>query len=354
MSKQNEEMTRPEKKSEAIEIRVPHETKQQFMDACKADERTASEVLRCAIDVYLDRGGFSRGRRHWLYGALFASCIAAVGATYVAISSLEQNDRLTASHSELLKANQAFSRMMAAGWEQENPLLHLYFDKSDTNGDERLTQDEFVKSIVSRGTVSDGLGTEGETVMMKVGVGVIIPTEDARALHREGLAQTCFQALGEIGDTQRAREFLELDTNADNQLTLTELGQSKRIPVLYEIQRDFMLKDADGDGLLTYDETKEDVSVWRGKNATLQNDTTNTVWGELPEACKNPNSTNPQGRLFIKAEKLKRFMIGEFPGGAIAPQPKHFDRLDLDGSGSLDFAEFVAWYNRGLGDFIGD
>ncbi len=352
MSDQHEEMTRPEKKSEAIEIRVPHDTKQQFMDACKADERTASEVLRNAIDVYLTRGGFSRGRRPWLYGALVATAAVAIAATYTAITARDQNDRLMLSHDEALRVNDAFSRVVAAGWEQDNPLLHLYFAKSDTNGDDRLTQDEYVKSITSRGTVSDGLGAAGQTVMMKVGVGIIIPTGDAQALSQKGLADRCFKALGEIGDTQHAREFFELDSNKDNQLTRAEVSHSARIPSLYEIQRDFMLKDTDGDGALSYEEAKEDVRVWRANNATLLNDTTNTAWGALPEACMDPENSNPQGQLFIKTEKLKRFVIGKFPDGAFGPQQKHFDLLDLDGSGSLDFAEFVAWYNHGLGDFI--
>ncbi|MEC8456219.1 MAG: hypothetical protein VXZ43_04830 [Pseudomonadota bacterium] len=44
---------RPLKKTETIEIRLPHDTKTAFMARCRAEGRTASDVLRRFIDAEL-------------------------------------------------------------------------------------------------------------------------------------------------------------------------------------------------------------------------------------------------------------------------------------------------------------
>lgn len=41
---------RPPKKSETLEIRLPHTSKLAFMERCRADGRTASEVVRGLIE----------------------------------------------------------------------------------------------------------------------------------------------------------------------------------------------------------------------------------------------------------------------------------------------------------------
>lgn len=42
------------KKSESLEVRIPHETKQAFLSACREDGTTASEVVRTSVQTYLD------------------------------------------------------------------------------------------------------------------------------------------------------------------------------------------------------------------------------------------------------------------------------------------------------------
>lgn len=42
------------KKSETLEVRIPHETKQAFLTACREDGTTASEVVRDCVQTYLD------------------------------------------------------------------------------------------------------------------------------------------------------------------------------------------------------------------------------------------------------------------------------------------------------------
>ena len=42
------------KKSETLEVRIPYETKQAFLTACREDGTTASEVVRESVQTYLD------------------------------------------------------------------------------------------------------------------------------------------------------------------------------------------------------------------------------------------------------------------------------------------------------------
>ena len=43
------------KKSETLQVRIPYETKQAFLTACREDGTTASEVVRESVQTYLDR-----------------------------------------------------------------------------------------------------------------------------------------------------------------------------------------------------------------------------------------------------------------------------------------------------------
>lgn len=47
--------TRKEKKSESLEVRLPHSKKQAFMEACEREGITASQAVRTFIDVYVRR-----------------------------------------------------------------------------------------------------------------------------------------------------------------------------------------------------------------------------------------------------------------------------------------------------------
>lgn len=49
-----DQKTQRVKKSETLEVRIPHETKQAFLTACREDGTTASEVVREQVQSYLD------------------------------------------------------------------------------------------------------------------------------------------------------------------------------------------------------------------------------------------------------------------------------------------------------------
>ena len=54
---------RPPKKSETLEVRVPHAAKQAFMARCRAEGRSASDVIREFIDGFLARPSIQPERR---------------------------------------------------------------------------------------------------------------------------------------------------------------------------------------------------------------------------------------------------------------------------------------------------
>ena len=66
------------KKSETLEVRIPYETKQAFLTACREDGTTASEVVRDKVQDYLDardrppdgrgpQGSAGRAGRGWTH-----------------------------------------------------------------------------------------------------------------------------------------------------------------------------------------------------------------------------------------------------------------------------------------------
>ena len=68
--------TRPPKKSESLEIRIPHEAKQAFMARCQREGRSASEALRSYIDREIAPPAPKRGRL--IAGTLIAAAVGAV------------------------------------------------------------------------------------------------------------------------------------------------------------------------------------------------------------------------------------------------------------------------------------
>lgn len=76
---------RPPKKSETLEVRLPHSTKTAFMARCRDDGQTASEAVRGYIETELSAGP-RRGRvRLW---QTVAAAVAGLALGAVAAPSL--------------------------------------------------------------------------------------------------------------------------------------------------------------------------------------------------------------------------------------------------------------------------
>jgi hypothetical protein len=76
---------RPPKKSESLEIRIPYPTKQAFMERCREEGVSASEVLRGLIETRLQPA--PRRRLKWAAAALIGLALGAVAAPSLALAS---------------------------------------------------------------------------------------------------------------------------------------------------------------------------------------------------------------------------------------------------------------------------
>jgi hypothetical protein len=72
------------KKSESLEIRIPHPTKEAFMARCRRDGRSASEALRDFIEAEIAPAAPRVRWKPLAAGALIAALVAAVAAPSLA------------------------------------------------------------------------------------------------------------------------------------------------------------------------------------------------------------------------------------------------------------------------------
>ncbi|MGV9006098.1 MAG: hypothetical protein ACOH1H_05085 [Brevundimonas sp.] len=104
---------KPPKKSETIEIRLPHATKTAFMACCKDERRTVSEAVRAFMEREI--GGNRRPGRTRGWHAL-AALVAGLALGAVAAPSLAQSqaapgsraafDRLDRNHDGLVSLDE--------------------------------------------------------------------------------------------------------------------------------------------------------------------------------------------------------------------------------------------------------
>lgn len=87
MTRQNPS-SRPDKKSETLEVRLSHAAKIAFMARCRDEGRTASEAVRVFIEARSAEPG--RGRRRPGLWQAFAALIAGLVLGAVAAPSLAQ------------------------------------------------------------------------------------------------------------------------------------------------------------------------------------------------------------------------------------------------------------------------
>jgi hypothetical protein len=168
------------KKSETLEVRIPYETKQAFLTACREDGTTASEVVREGVQTYLDKRERPDPkkertpamnivmmlpkpvRRYGLRAA--AGGLAAVGLT-------------------------TFAALPSAA----APDFAAIFKKMDANGDGLLTTEEFladrqngdhvrIESKIEKNLSGDQTSatvTDGKTEIKKDAIAFWFPDEDS-------------------------------------------------------------------------------------------------------------------------------------------------------------------------------
>lgn len=88
---------RPPKKSETLEVRLPHQTKTAFMARCRTDGQTASQAVRGFIEAeLLAAGAPSRGRlRVWQTMAAAVAGLALGAAAAPSLARTASADQAT-------------------------------------------------------------------------------------------------------------------------------------------------------------------------------------------------------------------------------------------------------------------
>lgn len=255
------------KKSETLEVRIPYETKQAFLTACREDGTTASEVVRESVQTYLDereRPPIPEKRtlvmklpqpvRHYA-PRIAAGSIAAIGlATFAALPSAAAPD-----------FQAQFSRLDTNkdGVLSPDEFLGPKFDTvSDNNNDvviETRTITHSGKDAPKMEIKPDGMKQEAFTYWLpdELGGGKDGAKDEQREYkfisHREVKELKDGEKAPEAKtftfslDDMKKQEFDSIDANKDGKVTLEEY-KARQTAML---TRGFEILDKNGDKFLT-------------------------------------------------------------------------------------------------------
>ncbi len=323
------------KKSETLEVRIPYETKQAFLTACREDGTTASEVVREKVQDYLDereRPSLNAEKRTLVmklpqpvrrYGLRVAAGTA-VAVGFVSMAALPS----------------------AAA-----PDIKAQFSRLDANSDGVLSVEEFLGSIDSDGAVKEERNVVIESrVTTRTDSGSAetqhsmtpqikrdaftfwLPEElggdkDAAAPKRQA-HEFKFIGTSEVKDDEsgatsthttsfslddiRKDEFAEIDTDKDGKVSLQEY-QTRQTAML---TRGFEVLDANSDKALSEDEYARIVAPpmvklnWTGPDGV-----------DMPE----PPKVEIPGMKTVSPEAIKAA----------------FTRLDANKDGKLSLQEYL-------------
>ena len=228
------------KKSETLEVRIPFETKQAFLTACREDGTTASEVVRGSVQTYLDgreRPPQQSNRTLIMkfpepvrrYGPrIAASAVAAVGlATFAVLPSAAAPD------------------------------LQAAFKRLDVNGDGVLSADEFAGPKPS----GDAKNVVVETRIHKSTDGAA-PPKAAASLLSADVKQDAFTFWlpDELGAPDAGKEQHEYKIITKREVRTSKDKDAAPEPSIVEFSLDDFRKkefdtfDTDRDGKVSYNE----------------------------------------------------------------------------------------------------
>ncbi len=330
----SEQKPRPAKKSETLEVRLPYETKREFLDACREDGTTASEVVRGSIDRYLEErerpnpsqetgkllnmitSAVPKPVRKIRYAAGAAGVVAL--AALVALPSAAGPDlksmfqRLDANKDGVLSADEF------AGPKTDGKADKVFvFHKTEKKDIDARDIDEKEAKAAAKGTpqikeqaYTFWLGDEEpnaeathNVVVERREVRVITNDKDGKAAKPDKLV------LPE--DVQKS-EFERFDANKDGKVSYDEFAGRQRTM----LEAGFKLLDTNGDKMLSEEEYAKIASPI---SITLDADGKGDVDTEI-EAKWEAKTVNP-----ASAEKIKA----------------QFEKLDKNGDKKLSLTEYL-------------
>jgi Ca2+-binding EF-hand superfamily protein len=243
--------SRPPKKSETLEVRLPHETKRAFLEACRKEGRTASEAVRGFIDGYIARAAASErlrdrpqpqrslvmtlasrnGRRGLLAGAV--GSLALIGLA-VSPSAADIDFRAMFERIDTNADGQVTLAEFAAPRTGGGDVMIMRSERVETNDDgvTSRTGEEFWLPAMPR---QDGPASVGLEVRREIEGGELI-TEEVRGLDADDP-----MVIG-----MQTQEFGRFDQNGDGAVDFAEF-EARHLAM---IQSTFSRLDADADGRL--------------------------------------------------------------------------------------------------------
>ena len=229
-------MTKPKKpqqaskKTEALEVRVSHEQKTDFMAACAAHGRSASDVIRDAMRGYTRWGSMARAQ--WRMTMLGTIMVSITAGTMMFIGSPE--------------ASSTGDRLFG----------FADFRRYDHNYDQRLTPNEVLETI---GRVQDIIEQRhdrpGEVGVVMGLLFARYPAAndlDISPLHSapDSVSEGCWAALEAAWIEGYQAQFRRWDADEDGNVTAREFSDAQ----IRSVRSTFSYFDKDGDGVLTRDD----------------------------------------------------------------------------------------------------
>lgn len=231
-------MMRGQKKSDTLEVRLSHAAKHAFMAQCRAQGRTASDVVRGFVEARIageladDRG--TPAARRWLRPAVAAAMIAALGLAmpHAVASAPDLRPSFAAidrNHDGLLTPDEFGARLQPAGRECA-PHHVLALPLRQAAMPEAHGMRPFIVSAADFSFASADRNQDGEVSFAEYGV------------HRLQMLRAGFD---------------ELDANHDGRLAPSEYATAWTLFVFRDAQPDiapFQELDRDGDGVVAWSE----------------------------------------------------------------------------------------------------
>lgn len=264
------------KKSETLEVRIPYETKQAFLTACREDGTTASEVVRESVQTYLDereRPPIQEKRtlvmklpqpvRH--YGPrIAAGGLAAIGlATFVALPSAAAPDfkaqfnQMDANRDGVLSADEFLGTMKAGDGEGKNIVIEtrkVVRKSGEANaatpaGPPQVKQEAFAYALPD-----ELAGDKSEEKHQEFR---FITRNETKAPADADSAGAAEETITFSINDFRQNEFDTIDADKDGKVSLAEYQTHQR----KLFTRGFEMLDKDGDKSLSKDEYAKIVAA---------------------------------------------------------------------------------------------